>query len=506
MRGKEGLRRLGGAIKVKHSSTRIVAVSNRLPISLKRKGNQWHIQPGAGGLVTALAPVLSHRGGLWIGWFGTTEEVDLDRVMGVASKEAGYTLHPVFLDPDELHGYYYGFANEIIWPLFHDLHTRCNFRPQYWYTYQEVNRKFAVAVARHSDKVDYVWVHDYHLMNVAQELRNLEEFRRTGFFLHIPFPPADMFLKLPWRSQILRALLDYDFIGFQTMHYRRNFIHCLQLLHSDVSVKGRGPIVTLTIEDRQVRVGALPISMDFKAFAQQAASKEVADLAWTLHENLPDRQILLGVDRLDYTKGIPERLEAFRNALLRFPQLRGKVTLVQIVVPSRVDIPEYQLLKAQIDRLVGEINGQFTRSGWTPIHYLYRSLNREELISYYRTSEIALITPLKDGMNLIAKEYCACKVEENGVLILSEFAGAASQLHKWALLVNPYDIEGMADSIYQAFHMSIVDRGSRMRRLRETIKKADIYWWVDMFLQAALAKRLQDFPPLDDYVPSIRFD
>jgi trehalose 6-phosphate synthase len=492
-----------GKAEMTHPATRIVAVSNRLPISLRKDGQKWLIQPGAGGLVTALAPVFRNRGGIWIGWPGTTEEVDLETIIGAASKETGYSLHPVFLTKDEQHGYYYGFANEVIWPLFHDLHTRCNFGPEYWYSYQEVNRKFAGAVARHSSEADYVWVHDYHLMKVASELGNLGIPRNTGFFLHIPFPPADIFLKLPWRSQILLALLEYDFIGFQTMRDRRNFVQCLQLLHPGVSIKGRGPIVTVTIAERQVRVGALPISMDFKAFSQRAASEKVAKLAWTIHENLPDRQILLGVDRLDYTKGIPERLEAFRLALQRHSELRGKVTLVQVVVPSRVDIPEYQHLKAQIDRMVGEINGQFTRSGWTPIQYLYRNLDRDELISYYRTSEIALITPLKDGMNLIAKEYCTCKIENNGVLILSEFAGAASQLHKWALLVNPYDIEGMADAIHQAFHMPQKDRRFRMRRLRSTIRRTDIYWWSDMFLQAALAKRLEDFPPLDDYVPSI---
>lgn len=236
---------------------------------------------------------------------------------------------------------------------------------------------------------------------------------------------------------------------------------------------------------REIMAGAFPIGIDFKEFARQAANGLVSERAGQLREAITDRQIILGVDRLDYSKGIPERLRSFRNALERFDDLWGKVSLVQIVVPSRGDVPEYQALKAEIEGLVGEINGKFSQSGWIPIHYMFRSLERAELLAYYRAADMALVTPLKDGMNLVAKEYCAANVDKEGVLILSEFAGAATQLRRDALMVNPYDIEGVADAIYRAYNMSLSERQLRMRRLRRSVAKRDIFWWVDFFLWAA---------------------
>jgi len=282
--------------------------------------------------------------------------------------------------------------------------------------------------------------------------------------------------------------LDYNLLGFQTVRDRRNFVQCARALIKDISIQGRGQILSLSFSDRSVRVGAFPISIDFGEFSNLASTKKVADGAWYIHEQLPNTHIILGVDRLDYTKGIPERLEAFRNALIRYPELQGKVVFVQIVVPSRRTIPEYEDLKIEIERLVSEINGLFTHSGWVPIHYIFRSLDRTELLSYYRTAEIALVTPLKDGMNLIAKEYCASSIEENCVLILSEFAGVAAQFQKGALLVNPYDKEGVADAIHKAVNMLQDERRQRIKRLRASVKKQDIYWWVDSFLHAGIAK------------------
>jgi trehalose 6-phosphate synthase len=473
---------------------RLVVVSNRLPISLVREGSGWRIRPAHGGLVTALAPVLRNRGGVWVGWPGTAGDVDLREILGSASLEAGYHLRPVILSEEDIRNFYYGFANEIIWPLFHDLQTNCNFVPEYWHSYLEVNRKFAKVVAENSSSSDYVWVHDYHLIHLAQSLRSLGVHRRIGFFLHIPFPPVDIFLKLPWRVQILRAMLEYDLVGFQTMRDRRNFVQCLQQLIPDAKARGRGPVITLRYGDRELRLGCFPIGIDFDGFARLASSPEVEDRGWYLHEALPDRQIILSVDRLDYTKGIPERLEGFRRALMRYPGLHRNVTLVQVVVPSREEVPHYQALKNRIERLISEINGEFTREGWIPIHYLYRSLERDGLVAYYRVAEIALITPLKDGMNLVCKEYCACDVEEKGALILSEFAGAAAQLHRGALLVNPYDYEGVADAIHRAFLMRRAERRHRMRRLRDIVRKTNVFWWVDSFMEAAFAKSLEDFP------------
>jgi trehalose 6-phosphate synthase len=488
---------------MKQPEKRLVLVSNRLPVQIKRDKSGWTAQPSTGGLVTALAPVLKNRGGVWIGWPGAmeVEDSDIEEVLSMGSMSAGYELKGVQMTSEEIEHFYYGFSNEIIWPLFHDLQSHCNFDPVFWKTYQDVNRKFSDAILKNVSSSDYIWVHDYHLFNVAKELRGMGMESGIGFFLHIPFPSLDMFLKLPWRFQILEALMAYDLVGFQTGRDRRNFFQCIKALFKDISIKGKGQVVTVRYEDRSIRVGNFPISIDYDEFEQLAASQDVSDKAWYIHEDIPNRQIILGIDRLDYTKGIPNRLEAFRNALYRYPELRGKVTFVQVVVPSREEIPEYYGLKTEIERMVGEINGQYTRSNWIPIHYIYRSLERAELLAYYRTAEMVLITPLKDGMNLVAKEYCASNTEENGVVILSEFGGAAAQLQKGAILVNPYDIEGIADAIYQGFKMSREERKSRMKKLRQTIRRQGIFWWVDSFLRAAFAKDLRDFPRLEDYIP-----
>ncbi|MFQ5771355.1 MAG: trehalose-6-phosphate synthase, partial [bacterium] len=477
---------------------------NRLPIVLTQNENgEWQVQSGSGGLVTALAPVLRNRGGIWIGWPGTVEKEcgNLEKALAQETKNFGYTLKPVNLTTEDKEKYYDGFANEIIWPLFHDFAAHCNFNPDYWLAYQQVNHKFAKVIMQNVRQNDFIWVHDYHLTGVAKELRKMGVQSRIAFFLHIPFPPLDIFVRLPWRFQILHALLEYGLIGFQTLRDRRNFVQCVRTLIQGTRIFGKGQVITMQFENREIRVCAIPISIDFEEFAKLASAKEVCDKAWYIHEDLPNLKLFLGVDRLDYTKGIPERLKAFRRALIRFPELQQKATLIQVVVPSRRSIPKYAALKTEIERLVGEINGQLTRSGWVPIHYIFRSLERPELLAYYRTSEIALITPLKDGLNLVAKEYCACNLEGNGVLIISEFAGAAAQLQKYAILVNPHDIEGIAEAIYHAFKMDFDERKARMRKLRQIVRRYNIFWWVDSFLRAAFAKNLNNFPLLEDYIP-----
>jgi trehalose 6-phosphate synthase len=459
------------------TGNRVVIVSNRLPIVVaKGEGEDWRVKPGEGGLVTALAPVLRDRGGLWMGWPGTSEKMDFDKIVAAGSEQAGYLLKPVVLTAEEIDQYYLGFSNEILWPLFHDLQSRCNFDPAYWDMYQIVNRKFAQAIAENTDAEDFIWIQDYHLMLVARELRSLGVDSRVAFFHHIPFPPLDIYMKLPWRLQILRACLDYDLVGFQTPRDRNNFIHCLEALIERVDVDARRRVCTLAVSRRETKLGTFPIGIDFKEFSRAASSEAIVNVAEGLRNALGKRQIILGLDRLDYTKGIPERLRAYRSALERFGDLRGNVSMVQIVVPSREDIPEYKVLRSEIEGLVGEINGKFAEPGWIPIHYMFRSLGRDELLAYYRAADIALLTPLKDGMNLIAKEYCAAHIDRRGVLILSEFAGAATQLGRNALLVNPYDIIGMADD----------ERQLRMRRLRKVIAQHDIHRWVDSFIRTAI--------------------
>jgi trehalose 6-phosphate synthase/phosphatase len=484
---------------------RLVVVSNRLPIVLGKDDGGWTIQPGAGGLVTALAPVLRDRGGLWIGWPGTTNPAALSAIRQAEQADVGYRLEPVMLTEEELDRYYYGFSNEILWPLFHDLPGRCNFDPDYWPVYRQVNRKFVAALERSTDPDDYIWVQDYHLLLLAEEARKRGLNRQMGFFLHIPFPPLDILMKLPWRFQILQALLEYDLVGFQTARDLRNFIGCIRALIPDARISSRRMAATVSYRDRQLRLGAFSIGIDHRKFAETARSQEVEDRAWYIHEDLPNRKLILGVDRLDYTKGIPQRIRALADALERYPELQQKLTFVQVVVPSREEVPEYQELKGEVEQLVGQVNGRFTTSGWTPIHYIYRPLDLVELVAYYRTSEVALITPLKDGMNLVAKEYCTCSVDD-GVLILSEFAGAAAQLQHGALLVNPYDVKGVADALYLAVNMDRQERLNRMRLLRRSVGRQNVFWWVDAFLRAAISADLSAFPNVEVYVPQAPSD
>lgn len=491
-------------IASKSRERRLIFVSNRLPFVLTEgEGGEWQIEGASGGLVSAMVPVLQNRGGVWIGWPGVVAEeaAELNEALAHATQDSRYTLKPVVLTAEERDKFYYGFSNEVLWPLFHDLQTRCNFDPTYWPVYQAVNRKYAQVIAENCNAGDFIWVHDYHLLTVAQHLRDLGVRSRTGLFLHIPFPSLDIFIKLPWRSQLLNALLRYDLIGFQTARDRRNFVHCVRALMKPTHARGKGHLVTLQAGKRKVRLGAFPIGIDFDDFATRAAEDAIAERARRVREDTRHRQLVLGVDRLDYTKGIPDKLWAFHNALQRYPDLKKRVTLVQIVVPSREHIPEYFDLKTEIERLVGRINGEFTQPGWVPIQYIHRSLQRPELLAYYRAAKIGLVTPLRDGMNLVAKELCACSVDEDSVLILSEFAGAAAQLQGGALLVNPYDREGFADTILQAFAMEPSERRRRMQRLRRNIRAQDIFWWVDSFLDAAIAKELGHFPVVNEGIP-----
>lgn len=490
--------------KIHSPVQRLVIISNRLPVVIEREGETLQVTPGCGGLVTALAPVLRDRGGLWLGWSGSSDrdkEQEIVELITQAQAVSGFTCCPISLMKEEVDRYYHGFSNEIIWPLFHDLVAFCNFVPAYWYGYQEVNRKFAEKAKQCVHEGDFIWVHDYHLMLLGEELRKAGVTAKKTFFLHIPFPPLDIFIKLPWRFQVIRALLEYDLIGFQTVRDKRNFNHCVKMLLPNIVSDTTGSLNIYNVDGREVCVGAFPIGINYDEFANCATSQEVAEKAWHYHEVLADRTLILSIDRLDYTKGIPYRLEAVRELLKRYPDVCQKVTMIQVTVPSRVDIPQYFSLRDEVNRLVGEINSEYSQNGWVPIHFFYRSLTKVELVAYYRTSEVALVTSLKDGMNLVAKEYVASNIDQNGVLILSEFAGASAQLNDGALLVNPYDIEGLAEIMYKAIIMPKEERKERMKRLQHNVKRYNIFWWVESFLSVALNKELQAFPVIKEYIP-----
>src|SRR5213076_3104961 len=466
---------------------RLIVVSNRLPFALDSTGEDlWTVTPATGGLVSAIEPVLRERGGTWIGWPGIAGKIPQEP-LAKATRNAGYKVVPVALSETERDEFYYGYSNEVIWPLFHDLQNFCNFEPAYWQTYKEVNNRYADAIARCAQPDDFIWVHDYHLMYVAEALRERgvsPDLSRLTFFLHIPSPPYDIFSKLPQQQRLLRALLQFDFLGFQTRRDLRNFVGCVRRVMMEAKAVARRDLQLVRFEKREIRLGHFPIGIDFDSFEKGATSELVVQRSQQLRANFPGCQLVLGVDRLDYSKGIPERLRAYRDALERHPELRGRVVLIQVVVPSRVEIPRYHEFKQRIDRLVGDINGRFSTSTWLPVQYHFRCLDRDDLLAHYRGCDIAFVTPLKDGMNLVAKEYCASRIEEDGVLILSQFAGAAEQLKPDALLVNPYDIEQMADAILKAFRMSKVEGKARMKRMRRVVRDENVFSWVDSFLKA----------------------
>src|SRR2546429_2877512 len=467
---------------------RLIVVSNRLPFALDSTGEDlWTVTPAAGGLVSAVEPVLRERGGTWIGWPGIAGKIPKGP-LAEATRNAGYKVVPVSLSESERDEFYYGYSNEVIWPLFHDLQNFCNFEPAYWQAYKQVNERYAEAIARSAQPNDFIWVHDYHLMYVAQALRDRgvsPDLSRLTFFLHIPFPPYDIFSKLPQPQRLLRALLQFDLLGFQTRRDVRNFLGCVRRVMLDARVVSRRELQLVRFEKREIHLGHFPIGIDFDSFENGAMSEAVAQRSQRLRANFPDCQLILGVDRLDYSKGIPERLRAYRDALERHPELRGRVVLIQVVVPSRVEIPRYHEFKQRIDRLVGDINGRFSTSNWLPVQYHFRGLDREDLLAHYRGCDIAFVTPLKDGMDLVAKEYCGCRIEGDGALILSQFAGAAVPVKTGALLVNPYDGEQMADTILQAFRMNQAERSARMKRMRHMVRKENVFWWVDSFLKSA---------------------
>jgi trehalose 6-phosphate synthase len=463
-------------------SKRLIVVSNRLPVAIGKEGDEWVVKSSPGGLVTALAPIIKRTKGTWIGWPGCSTEAPAETLLDEYCKTQDYDLRPVIVTEEEIAKYYRGFSNRTIWPLFHDLIGNFSFDLGNWNTYMDVNKRFAQAVAEVAEPNDFIWIHDYQLLLVGHYLRELRPDYYLNFFLHIPFPSVDLYRRLPWKTELLEAVLDYDHIGFQTPADRRNFIQCVKWLIPEATriVRKRRSIIKYS--RREIKLGYYPISIDFNEFSEGAKVKEVDDAAWYLHENFAGQTLVLGLDRLDYTKGIPERFLAFERMLEKYPDTIGKISLVQIVIPSRLKVGDYQELKKNLDSLAGRINSRFSRHGWTPINYQFRELDRAQLLGHYRACEIALITPLRDGMNLVAKEYCASSIDNNGTLILSEFAGAAAQLAKGAIMVNPFDVDGTADAIYAALLMDHNERHRRMKILRSEVKRNDVSRWVNWFL------------------------
>jgi trehalose 6-phosphate synthase len=449
-----------------------VVVANRLPVDMETLPDgttEWKASPG--GLVTALAPMLRGRGGAWVGWPGTPDEAP------EPFEDDGLALHPVELSAQEVEDYYEGFSNATLWPLYHDVVAPPEFHRHWWQAYVKVNERFADAVAEEAAEGATVWVQDYQLQLVPAALRERRPDLRIGFFLHIPFPPTELFLQLPWRKRIIEGLLGADLVGFHTPGGARNFRALATRLADAKAERGE-----LQFGGRTVKVGAFPISIDAGALDELARSPEVQERAKAIRADLGDpAQVLLGVDRLDYTKGIDVRLRAFEELLAD-----GSVddtVMIQIATPSRERVEHYQRLRAEVEQAVGRINGTYAQVGHPVLHYLHQSLPREELAAFFAAADVMLVTPLRDGMNLVAKEYVASRPDLGGVLVLSEFTGAAAEL-KDALLINPHDIDGLKAAIVDAFAMPAEESRRRMRALRRQVLTHDVDRWARTFLDA----------------------
>ena len=427
------------------------------------------VERSAGGLATGLAGPHERLGGLWIGWPGPEEGLSAEVREEVAQRLAEERLVPVPLSPEEIARYYEGYSNEVLWPLFHYAVARLPQDVRDFEVYERVNERFAAAVIERYQPGDLVWIHDYQLMLVPELVRERLPDARIGFFLHIPFPSSEIFRLLPQRERILEGLLGSDLIGFHTAAFVRHFASsALRLLGTPTDVD------RLHWRGRSVRLGVYPMGVDAAEFSRLAETPEVLAAARAHREG--GTRLLVGVDRLDYTKGIPRRLAALEALLRHRSDLRGQIRLVQVAVPSRENVGAYRELRDEVEAMVGRLAGEFATSSWSPVHYLYRGLSQQEVVSLYRAADAVLVTPLRDGMNLVAKEFVASRPDGDGVLVLSEFAGAAAELSE-ALLVNPYDVERTAAILERAVEMPEDERRARMAVLRHRVMTHDVHWW-----------------------------
>jgi alpha,alpha-trehalose-phosphate synthase [UDP-forming] len=455
-------------------SRRLLIVSNRGPLEVDTSADGVRLARTVGGLASALDDTLRAHGGMWIAWVGThaADELPTD-VTGLP-----YPIRAVRLKERELNDYYAGFANQVMWPLCHTFPSRVRLQPTYWNAYRHANERFAAAVQAVVAPGDLVWVHDFHLCLVPGLLRAAGVPARIGVFWHVPFPPPSVFGILRWRTDVLAGMLGADLLAFQTQPDVENFLASVREF-LDLPIVGDPPHIV--VGGRRVNVVALPIGIDHAAFRAQARDPEVAARAARLRQTLGADVVMLGVDRLDYTKGILERLRGYERFLERHPEWRRRVCLVQVAVPSRDRVPDYREMKRMIDEAVGRIAGRFTADGRPPLAYVYTGLGRQALAAYYGAADIALVTPLRDGMNLVAKEFVAARRGDEGVLVLSEFAGAAQQLRE-AVLVNPYDPEAIRRALEVAIAMAPEERRRRMRALDRRVATGDIRWWTRTFI------------------------
>ncbi|MBR9845774.1 MAG: bifunctional alpha,alpha-trehalose-phosphate synthase (UDP-forming)/trehalose-phosphatase, partial [Algicola sp.] len=467
-----------------------IIIANRLPLQIKLENDKLEVKPSVGGLATGLKSVHNEGNSLWIGWSGLTEEeLNEDQAKEVKALVKKAKCDTVSLTQDDLDHFYYGFSNRTLWPLFHYFMEYTEFENSYWESYKTVNQKFADAVLEHVEDGDTVWVHDYQLLLLPKLIKDKKPNTTIGFFLHIPYPSYEIFRTFPWREELLHGMLGADLIGFHTYDYERHFLSSVKrILRLDVKFN------EVTYHDRIVKVDSFPMGIDYDKFYDSAIKQkntEKSELQKRLDDHMQsssDARMVLSIDRMDYTKGIPNRIRAFEYFLNKYPEYKEKVRLIMLAVPSRSNVPQYQRLKRETDELVGRINGQFATVSWTPIWYFYRSMPFENLIDLYTSSHVAMITPLRDGMNLVAKEYVATRTEQDGVLILSEMAGASKEMNE-AMLINPNNFEQIADTLKYALEMPIEEQQSRMKILQKRLRRYTVEKWAEEFMKSLHATK-----------------
>ena len=459
---------------------RLLVVSNRLSVSVAKKGEGVSFRPSTGGLATGLASLSKSYERVWIGWPGIPSEKLTPAARAVASQKlAEKHCYPVFFSEEEIKNYYDGFCNKTIWPLFHYFPLRTIYEDRYWQAYKRANMAFCEAVVKAARPDDCIWIHDYQLMLLPQMLREKLPTAQIGFFLHIPFPSFELFRLLPWRNEILSGILGADLVGFHTYDYVRHF------LSSVCRIAGfeHHTLGQLTVGNRLVKVDAFPMGIDYQKYSQASQKPQVQQELASLRKQAGDRKIILSVDRLDYSKGIIQRLAAFDLFLSQNPRYRGKVTLILLAVPSRTAVEDYRTLRRQLEALVGRVNGEHGSLGWVPVWYLYREVPFERLVALYNLADVALITPLRDGMNLISKEFIAAKKDGRGVLILSEMAGAASELGE-AITVNAHNKGAIVEAIKEALEMPPEEQIKRNRIMQKRLSRYNFSRWAGDFLDS----------------------
>ncbi len=460
---------------------RLITVSNRLPVTVAVDGDQAVVTRSVGGLATGLGRVDLGDGHLWIGWPGELTGLAESQRQEVARQlEALHTI-PVSMTRREVEVFYEQMSNSVLWPICHDRIDRLPLRIDGWDTYEKVNQRYADMVVANWRPGDTIWVHDYQLLRVPLLIRRRIPQARIGFFLHVPFPNPEVFFTLSVRRWLLEGMLGADVIGFHTRRYRGHFTGAVRRL---LGLEMDPTTSRLTHDGRQIALGIFPMGIDAAEFARRTADPGVS--AETRELRQPGIRLLVGIDRLDYSKGIQRRLLCLEQLLQQHPEWHERVRLVQLAVPSRGRVGAYRRFRGEVESLVGRINGEFATPSWTPIHYLHRSVPTTTLVALYRAADVMLVTPLRDGMNLVAKEFVACRDDDDGVLVLSEFAGAADELRD-ACIVNPYDVDGVANAVHDALNMPLAERQERMRRMRAHVFEHDVHRWAAEFL-AALAQ------------------